>query len=136
MSRQVVLDDGEVRHGGVGHGRVVRVPVLGYDEVAAPGAALVEAMALDFADALVHREGHAVTGDEGVEDDVRRGELLDHDVERFHELCPRRGCRWAIAAAYGARSGRARRISRVSGNQCAKGLTWKRHAWEPSWSAM
>lgn len=60
--------------------------VLGDDDISAPCDCLSERSALDFPNALVDREGHAVTGDGWVKDDIGSSELFVHAVERLDEL--------------------------------------------------
>ena len=85
------LDYGQVSHRGVHHASVFLVSVLGYYDVPTPGFGFVVLVVLDLLDALVYGEGHAVAGDDGVEDDEGGGEFLGHALEELDDL----GREWA-----------------------------------------
>ena len=88
MSREVILDNREVRDRDVRHGGVVSVAVLDNHEIAPPGRLLLVEPALGLANELVDREGHAITGDGGIEDDIWSAELLGHAVQCLNQLGP------------------------------------------------
>lgn len=86
MGGQIVLQNGEICHGRVHHRRETTVAVLGHNNVSAPSKVLSESLSLDFPHSLIHREWHTVARDDGIEYDVRVGELLVHAVESLDEL--------------------------------------------------
>ena len=86
MSREVVLQDRKVRHRDAGHGRILGISVFHHDEIASPRLWLLEQPALHITHELIDRERHSIAGDNRVEDDVGRGELLCHAVKSFDRL--------------------------------------------------
>jgi hypothetical protein len=87
---EVILDQWEIRHSGMSHRGEIIIAILCHHDVASPGSRLLEkatALRLDvFSDIFIDREGHAVTGDSWIKDDVGSSKLLGHTVQDINHL--------------------------------------------------
>lgn len=86
VGEEEVFENGEVGHGRVDHRSEGVVAVLGDNNVAPPCERLLERLALDVLDAFVDGEGHPISGNRRVENDVGICELLVHPIESLDKL--------------------------------------------------
>lgn len=86
VRQEIIAKDREICDGSVDHRRKGTLAVFRNDDVASPRACFSIMSALNFADALVDREGHSVPRDDWIEDDVWVRELFIHAIQCFYEL--------------------------------------------------
>ena len=96
MCKEIIFEDGEVRHRCIDHRRERIIAVFCNDDIAAPGYLFFKVPSLNVTDTFVDGELHAVPRNSGIEDDVRVGELLVHAVQGFDELIRSRSARSGV----------------------------------------
>jgi len=86
VSQKVIFKDCEVRHCERNKGREGTVTILGDNDVSPPGGGLLKVPPLDLANGLVDGEGHPVTRDGGVKNDVGVGEVPVHTIQGLDKV--------------------------------------------------
>ena len=105
MGEEEVFEDSEVGHGRIDHRGERDVTVLGDNDVTPPSMGLLECLALNVLDTLVHGEGHPISGYRRVENDVGIGKLLVHPVESLNKLLITREVYQTVGSKARRRSG-------------------------------
>lgn len=86
MGQEVILEDGEVGHGGVDHGGERVITIFCHDNIASPGIFFFVSSSLNVAKGRINWKLHSITRDCRIENDVRIRKLAVHAVECFNEL--------------------------------------------------